>query len=114
MIETNVGPRTIFAVAAIAFFTETLHVRLSLAMTRDALDRCISERLALRVTGTAITPDMAAAKRKIRSIVIERRTVQTHDVGVAALVFGVTVLAEKPWLILCDAAVEARQRRYVG
>jgi hypothetical protein len=114
MIEADVGPRTIFAVASGAFFAEALHVRLGLAMTCDALDRRISERLALRVTCSAIAPKVAAAQREIRPIVIERRAIQTYDVGVAALVFGMTVLAEKLWLILRDAAMEARQRRHVG
>jgi hypothetical protein len=57
---------------------------------------------------------MAAAQRKIGSIVIERRPIQPHDVCIAALVFGVTVFAEKLRLIFGDAAVEARQRRHVG
>jgi hypothetical protein len=114
MIETNVGPGTVFAMATGAFFAESFHVGLCLTMTCNALDRGFSERLALHVTGTAVPTDVAAPERKIRSIVIERRTIQTHDVGVAALMLGVTVLAQQLRLVLRDAAMEARQRCHVG
>jgi hypothetical protein len=108
MIEADVRPRTIFAMASSAFFTQALHVRLCLAMTGDAFHRSFSERLALRVAGTAVTIDVTAAERKIRSIVIERRTIKPDDIGVASLVLGVTGLAEELRLILRDATMEAR------
>jgi len=114
MVEANIGPGTILAVASGAFVAEAFHVWLCLAMTRDALDRGFSEWLALRVARAAITTHVAATEREIRSIVIESRTVETHDIRVAALVLGVTVLAEKLRLIFRDAAMEASQRRHVG
>jgi hypothetical protein len=77
-------------------------------MTGDAFHRSFSERLALRVAGTAVTIDVTAAERKIRSIVIERRTIKPDDIGVASLVLGVTGLAEELRLILRDATMEAR------
>lgn len=114
MVETNIGPRPILTVASRTFFAQALHVRLRLAMAGGAFDRRFSELLALRVTGAAVATHMAAAQREIRSIVIECRTIQTHDVGITTLVLGVTVLAQKPWLIFRDAAMEPRQRRHVG
>jgi hypothetical protein len=114
MIKTNVGPGPIFSVAIGAPLTEPLHVRLCVAMTRNALHGRFSERLALHMTRAAIATDMAAAQRKIGSIVIERRTLQTHDVGVATLMLGVTGLAEQLRLVFGDAPMETRQRRHVG
>ncbi len=106
MIETNVGPCPIFTMAVGAFFAQSLHVRLRVAMTGDTLDRCFSERFALCMTRAAIATDMAAAQREIGSIVIEGRTIKTHDVGVATLVLGVTGFAQQLGLVFGDASME--------
>lgn len=103
-----------FSMATGALLAESLHMRLCVAMTRNALHGRFSERLALHMTRAAIATDMAAAQRKVGSVVIERRTIQTHDVGVAPLMLRVTGLAEQLRLVFGDAPMETRQRRHVG
>src|SRR5664279_1648821 len=82
-----------FAVAIVAFFAKASFMRVVRLMTVEAAPGCLAEFYRWRVTAGARHGLVCIPELEIRGGVIERLPVEQDDVGVSALVIGVTVVA---------------------
>ena len=80
-------------VAGGAILTESTLVRVIGFVAPKARCSCIAELGALRVAISAQRRLVATLQFKIREDVIERLGIKLHDIGLAALVIGMTGLA---------------------
>lgn len=82
------------------FLAECTAVAIILAVTAETFAFCLAKFLALLVTTVAGDIRVLAFELEIGSGVIERVAVETEDIGVAALVIGVALLAGNSGLML--------------
>ena len=92
MIEAHGGPRRRF-MAIGASRAETGFVNIPVAVTGDATGFGLTVGLAFFVAGLASDTDMRAFQGKVGEIVIEALGRKMDNIGIAALVFGVTAAA---------------------
>ena len=94
MIEGDGVPPGCIAVACLAFLAEIAAVRLIGFMTRETGGGGLRPALALDVTAAAGNLVVRSAQREVGNRMVESCGVDFHDVGVAALVVGVTGTAD--------------------
>ena len=76
------------AVTISALLTEFTLVYILLAVTVDALARCLAPGLAFRVTGDALGTAMGTVEDEVCLVVIEQFSIEQHNIGVTPLVIG--------------------------
>lgn len=101
------------AVTSSAIVAELALMRLILLVACHAHGACVAELLAGRMTGGASQRRMRIVQRKVGALMIKLRRHELHDVGIAALVFGVTALTLRRGYI-GQASVKAIALLYVG